>query len=124
MYKAGASKEEAFKQEVHFLERLNFPYLINMIESDISAEIKLEGREPEKRPLLVLEFAEGEMFDFISKEGGFSKEICRTLFQQLLATIKYLDDNGITHRDLKPENILFNKDFNLKISDFGLSTLS
>jgi len=35
-----------------------------------------------------------------------------------------LDDQGITHRDLKPENILFDKDFNFKVSDFGLSTFS
>jgi serine/threonine protein kinase len=42
----------------------------------------------------------------------------------LIQAIEYLDSVGVTHRDLKPENILFDKDFNLKVSDFGLSTLS
>lgn len=64
------------------------------------------------------------MFDFISKEGRFTPEVTRTLFKQLVEAIKFLDDRGITHRDLKPENILFDKDFNLKVSDFGLSTFT
>jgi serine/threonine protein kinase len=42
------------------------------------------------------------MFDFISREGRFTPEVCRTLFKQLVASIKFLDDRGVTHRDLKP----------------------
>lgn len=46
------------------------------------------------------------------------------MFWQLIDAIKFLDNRGITHRDLKPENILFDKDFNFKISDLGLSTFT
>lgn len=39
----------------------------------------------------------------------------------MIAAIKYLTEVGVSHRDLKPENILFDEQFNLKVSDFGLS---
>ena len=29
--------------------------------------------------------------------------------------------SGLAHRDLKPDNILFDKDFNIKIADFGFA---
>jgi serine/threonine protein kinase len=44
--------------------------------------------------------------------------------KMLISTIEYLNSVGVTHRDLKPENILFDKHFNLKVSDFGLSRFS
>jgi serine/threonine protein kinase len=39
----------------------------------------------------------------------------------LVSAIRYLADVGVSHRDLKPENILFDSNFQLKVSDFGLS---
>jgi serine/threonine protein kinase len=59
-------------------------------------------------------------FDYVSI-GGFSQDIARTYFLQLLEGLDYLHKNNIAHRDLKPENILFDEYLNLRIADFGYS---
>ena len=45
----------------------------------------------------------------------------RAIFNQLAAGLHALHCAGIVHRDLKPENILFDRDFVVKIADFGYS---
>lgn len=75
--------------------------------------------------MIILEYAEGgELFEYVATQGGFPPEICRSLTKMLIAAIEYLHSVGVAHRDLKPENILFDKMYNLKVSDFGLSTLA
>ena len=125
MYFPGPSKEESFKREVEFLANLHFRYLINLVGSKIDGRVAMVGKPETIRPIIVLEFAEGgELFDYIAKEGPFPANICRSLFKMLIEAIEYMDASGVSHRDLKPENILFDKNYYLKVSDFGLSTLT
>ena len=39
----------------------------------------------------------------------------------MVEAIEHVHAVGIAHRDLKPDNLLFDKDFNLKVADFGFS---
>jgi serine/threonine protein kinase len=93
-----------------------------MVDHRQQAKVKIGIKPEEKRPLIVLELAEGgELFEFLSKTGRFTSEVCRVYFKQILSAIKYLVSVDVAHRDLKPENILFDREFTLKVSDFGLS---
>jgi serine/threonine protein kinase len=72
---------------------------------------------------LILEYNDGsELFDYIAYSGRFSPNIARTYFIMLLNALEYIHKQEIAHRDIKPENILLDKNFNLKVIDFGFST--
>jgi len=65
----------------------------------------------------------GELFDYLKcYSKGFSEDIARFLFSQILNGVNYCHQMGFIHRDLKLENILFDNDWIIKISDFGLSS--
>jgi len=56
--------------------------------------------------------------------GNFKEEVARFYFNQLLNALCYMHGENIAHRDLKPENLLYDRDFNLKVADFGFATLT
>jgi carbon catabolite-derepressing protein kinase len=73
--------------------------------------------------IMVLEYAGGELFDYIVQNGKMREDAARRFFQQIICAVEYCHRHKIVHRDLKPENLLLDKDLNVKIADFGLSNI-
>lgn len=73
---------------------------------------------------IVVELVEGgELFEHLVDRTVLPEDEARFFFHQLVDGLMYCHSAGICHRDLKPENLLLDSNGNLKISDFGLSTL-
>lgn len=102
------------KREISIMRRLRHPNIVELIEV-LATKTKI---------YFVMEFAKGgELFAKVAK-GRFSEDLSRRYFQQLIAAVGYCHSRGIFHRDLKPENLLLDDNWNLKVSDFGLSAVT
>lgn len=101
------------KREIQYLKLLRHPHIIKLYEvittpSDI---------------IMVIEYAGGELFQYIVDRGRMSEDEARRFFQQIICAIEYCHRHKIVHRDLKPENLLLDEYLNVKIGDFGLSNI-
>ncbi|KAL2371570.1 hypothetical protein RJ035_005787 [Blastomyces gilchristii] len=100
-------------REIRYLQLLRHPHIIKLY-TVIATQTDI---------VMVLEYAEKELFDYLVKRGRCSDEEARKFFQQIICAVEYCHRHKIVHRDLKPENLLIDKDRNVKIADFGLSNI-
>jgi len=69
-----------------------------------------------------MEYADrGDLLEYVIKKKVVSENRSRSIFQQVIAGLKYLHGHGILHRDLKCENILLTKEKRALITDFGFA---
>ncbi|XVE80768.1 hypothetical protein DITRI_Ditri15bG0006800 [Diplodiscus trichospermus] len=102
------------KREIAIMRRLSHPNIVKLIEV-LATKTKI---------YFVMEFAKGgELFTRISR-GRFSEDLSRRYFQQLISAVGFCHSRGVFHRDLKPENLLLDENWNLKVTDFGLSAVT
>ena len=47
------------------------------------------------------------------------EDLIKIYIAQLVNFLEYMQQHGVMHRDLKPQNIMLDKEFNIKVIDFG-----
>ena len=116
--------EKILKAEFETLKKLDYENVLKVYELG-KGNLVQEEKTLEDLNYMVLEYAEkGELLNYILAEGkkGFKEYFARTLFKHILNGINSIHSAGYCHRDIKLENIMINKDYKIKICDFGFAT--
>ncbi|KAI8073461.1 kinase-like domain-containing protein [Gilbertella persicaria] len=64
-----------------------------------------------------------DLFECIEQHKRFEEPLAKLIFKQIVDCVAYLDRIGICHRDIKDENIVIDRDYKVKLIDFGSSVL-
>ncbi|KAG4169958.1 hypothetical protein ERO13_A12G115750v2 [Gossypium hirsutum] len=106
---------EQIKREISIMKLIKHPNVIKIYEVTAS----------KTKIYIVIEYIDGgELFDKIASRGRLKGDEARTFFHQLINVVDFCHGTGVYKRDLKPENLLLDTHGVLKISDFGLNSLS
>jgi serine/threonine protein kinase len=109
---------KAFLNEVNVWLNLNHKNIVSLIDANVIPF-----------PYLELEFIDGAEFNgkIIKSVNELPKplkeDIALKIIKGIAEGLKYAHSKNIIHADLKPANILITKDFEAKITDWGLSKL-
>lgn len=122
MFDVTPDQEDAtYKQtcdEIKMMRKLQHKNLIKLLGYDLHANYL-------DRPcvILVQEIAPNrELFEYLlHSQETFSSELVVYVMKSVFNAIGFMHSKGVAHRDLKPENILLDKEFTLKIADFGFA---
>lgn len=103
------------------LTQLTHTNIIKLIEMGEGQQINPKKGTKHVKYMVLELVGGGELFDFVSLGGRLSEAEARYYFKEVLSGLDHMHRQGIAHRDLKPENLILDKDFVLKISDFGFA---
>ena len=110
------------KEEVQATTQLDHNNVVKYFEfKEHAIMTKSNGTQVEVAYIAQEMISGGELFDYVANSGPFSEPICKYYFKQMLKGIHYLHSKGFSHRDLKLENILIDKNYDIKIVDFGFA---
>lgn len=104
-----------FQREANSASALNHPNIVEIY--DVGEE---EGLH-----YIVMEYIRGRTLkQLIQQRGALEKIEALAIMDQLIVAVEEAHKKNIIHRDIKPQNVLIKDDGTVKITDFGIATVS
>ena len=101
------------KQEINILKSVKHKHIVQLYDV----------LQTSRHIFIIMEYCEGkDLLDYILTKSKLTEEESLKYFHQLINALFYLHSQNIAHRDIKIDNMLLDRNRDLKLVDFGLST--
>jgi outer membrane protein assembly factor BamB len=111
----GKSEQEDFLQEARIIARLLHPHIVRVLDFGIEGHL----------PFLVMDYApHGSLRQYYPKGTLLPRALMIEYVKQAAQALQYAHERKIIHRDVKPENMLLDSNWQLLLSDFGISAIT
>jgi serine/threonine protein kinase len=107
-------EKSAIRTEAEVMTILSHPNVIRLHEViETSHEI-----------CMIMDYAaSGDLFDYLVKRRRLKEKEAHRIFLQICNGVSYCHRHYIVHRDIKAENIFLDEDLNVRIGDWGFSSI-
>ena len=109
----GRERHARFKREAQAVARMHHPHIVSIYDYG----------ETEELAYIVMERLEGGSLKARIERRELKLPEMERILRDLLNGLHHSHTHGVVHRDIKPANVVFDKDGDLKITDFGVARL-
>jgi serine/threonine protein kinase len=100
-------------REINIIKQVDHPFIAKLFDVITT----------DQYTYLIQEYAQcGNLLNYVNDCGRLPEVHARRYFTQLVSALEYLhEERKVAHRDLKAENVLLDRNFNIRLIDFGIS---
>jgi serine/threonine protein kinase len=113
-HRTSSQTDKLLQESVLQTRLLDHPHIVKLLTVDIIDNILI----------MVMEYIEGtDLEKILDRSSSLEIQTALRYFKQILSALAFAHRKSVIHRDIRPSNILINLDNDVKIADFGTSTL-
>lgn len=113
-HRLGLQTDKSLQECILQTKLLDHPNIVKLLTVDIV----------DQNVLMVMEYIKGtDLEKILDAKDVLDIPTALKYFKQLLSALEFAHRHKVIHRDIRPSNILINEQDNVKITDFGTSTL-
>jgi serine/threonine protein kinase len=113
-HRTSAQADKLLQESVLQTRLLDHPHIVKLLTVDIIDNILI----------MVMEYVEGtDLEKILDQSSALQVKTALKYFKQLLSALAFAHQKSVIHRDIRPSNVLINLDDDVKVADFGTSTL-